>query len=48
MIAISLAEDAGNQSAMRGRKDGSYKNSQYYRFATYYVDNKDNLKDIME
>lgn len=42
---VAIAKDFGSSSA---RKDESYKNSQYYQFATFYVDNKENLKDIME
>jgi len=44
MMAIS--KEGLNTTATR--KDESYKDAQYYRFATYYVDNKENLKDIME
>lgn len=29
-------------------KDKSYQKALYYRFSTYFVDNKENLKDIME
>ena len=39
MIAIAQQQSAKNLS---------YKNSLYYNFSSYYVDDKDNLKDIME
>ena len=43
MIAISQDGQYVTQ-----RKDYSYQKSLYYRFSTFFVDNKDNLKDIME
>lgn len=30
------------------RKDQGFRDAQYYAFATFFVDSKDNLKDIME
>lgn len=44
MMAIAKDRDI----AAKAHQNHSFKNSMYYNFATYYVDNKENLKDIME
>jgi len=44
MIAIAKDSSIGAKS----NQHNGYKNAMYYNFSTYYVDNKENLKDIME
>lgn len=52
ILSIGLKESmvaiAKEGQSITSRKDESYKAAQYYRFSTFFVDNKDNLKDIME
>lgn len=52
ILSIGLKESmvaiAKEGHSVISRKHDSYKAAQYYGFSTFFVDNKDNLKDIME
>lgn len=43
---VAIAKDS-NIGAKANQHHG-YKNAMYYNFSTFYVDNKENLRDIME
>lgn len=48
ILSIGLKESMIAIAQQQSAKNLSYKNSLYYNFSSYYVDDKDNLKDIME
>ena len=53
---LQLVEDEGEEAAREKFEDqvpehmrnNYYMRGMYYKFATYFVDSKDNLKDIMQ